>query len=48
MELEVESDAAGFVGVLITKNPDGTILLTQTGLIQRILAALNMVDFNTK
>jgi hypothetical protein len=48
MELEVESDVAGFLGVLITKKPDGTIHLTQTGLIQRILAALNMDDFNTK
>jgi hypothetical protein len=28
MELEVESDIAGFLGVLITKNPDGTIHLT--------------------
>jgi hypothetical protein len=48
MELEVESDVAGFLGVLITKKPDGTTHLTQTGLIQRILAALNMADFNTK
>jgi hypothetical protein len=48
MELEVESDVAGFLGVLITNNPDGTIHLTQTGLIQRILAALNMADVNAK
>jgi hypothetical protein len=48
MDLEVESDVAGFLGVLITKKPDGTIHLTHTGLIQRILAALNMFDFNTK
>jgi hypothetical protein len=48
MDLEVESDVAGFLGVQITKKPDGTIHLTQTGLIQRILAALNMADFNTK
>jgi hypothetical protein len=48
MDLEVESDVAGFLGVLVTKKPDGTIHLTQTGLIQRILAALNMADFNTK
>jgi hypothetical protein len=45
MELEVESDVAGFLGVLITKKPDGTIHLTHTGLIKRILAALNMADF---
>jgi hypothetical protein len=48
MELEVESDVAGFLGVLITKKPDGKIHLTQTGLIQRILAGLKMADFNTK
>jgi hypothetical protein len=29
MEMEVESDAAGFLGVLITKKPYGTIHLTQ-------------------
>jgi hypothetical protein len=48
MELEVESEVTGFLGVIITKKPDGTIHLTQTGLIQRILAALHMADFNTK
>jgi hypothetical protein len=48
MELEVESDIVRFLGILITKKPDGTIHLTQTGLIERILAALNMTDFNTK
>jgi hypothetical protein len=37
MDLEVESDVAGFLGVLISKKPDGTIHLTQTGLIQIIL-----------
>jgi hypothetical protein len=46
--LEVESDVAGFLGVLITKKPDDTIHLTQTGLIQRILLSLHMADFNTK
>jgi hypothetical protein len=48
MKLEVESDVAGFLGVLLAKKLDGTIHLTHTGLIQRILAALNMADFNTK
>jgi hypothetical protein len=33
MEMEVESDVSGFLGVLITKKPDGTIHLTKTGLI---------------
>jgi hypothetical protein len=36
------------LGVLITKNPDGTIHLTRNGLIQRILAVFNMTDFITK
>jgi hypothetical protein len=47
-ELEVESDVTGFLAVRITNKPDGRIHLTHTGLIQRILAALNMADFNTK
>jgi hypothetical protein len=37
-----------FLGILITKKPDGTLNLTQTCLIQRILAALHMDDFSTK
>jgi hypothetical protein len=48
MELEVGSDVAGFLGVLLTKKPDGTIHLAQTGFIEIILEALNMADFNTK
>jgi hypothetical protein len=48
VELEVKSDVAVFLGVLMTKKPDGSIQLTQTGLMQRILAASNMADLNTK
>jgi hypothetical protein len=47
IDLEVESDVAGFLGVLISKKPDGAINLTQTGLIQRISTSLNVADYNT-
>jgi hypothetical protein len=33
MELEVEDDVAGFLGVHIDRRKDGTIHLTQTGLL---------------
>ena len=43
LELEVEDDVAGFLGVLMTRdNKDQTISLTQTGLINRITTALNV------
>jgi len=37
MELNVEEDVAGFLGVLIKKLDERKIELTQTGLIKRIL-----------
>jgi hypothetical protein len=37
MVLEVEDDVAGFLGVHIDRRDDGTINLTQTGLIERII-----------
>ena len=40
--IKVEADYAGFLGIDIRKNDDGTIELLQTGLIDHILAALNM------
>ncbi len=48
MNLNVEDDVAGFLGVLLTRNEDGTISLTQAGLIQRIIAALGLEDANPK
>jgi len=36
MELKVEDDVAGFLGVLIKKFDENRIELTQTGLIKRI------------
>jgi hypothetical protein len=44
MTLEVEDDAAGFLGVHIKKHPDGIIELTQIGLIDRIIEALGVED----
>jgi hypothetical protein len=42
MELEEEDDVAGFLGVLIKKSNDGTITLTQQGLIDRIIQSLGL------
>ena len=42
MPFNVEDDVAGFLGVHIEKREDGTIHLTQTGLIKRIVEALNI------
>ena len=35
--LEQEDDAAGFLGVKLTKTDDGKIVLTQTGLTDRVI-----------
>ena len=40
--LEKEDDAAGFLGVTMHKNQDGSMELKQTGLIDRILEALGL------
>ena len=42
MDLEEESDVAGFLGVLVERCPDGSLKLLQTGLIQRIISALEI------
>ena len=42
MDLEKEEDVAGFLGVLVDRRSDGSIHLTQKGLIQRIIEALNI------
>jgi hypothetical protein len=44
MGLEVEDDVAGFLGVHIDRNDDGKILMTQMGLTDRIVKALNIGD----
>ena len=48
MDLEEEADVAGFLGVLIDRRDDGSIQLTQKGLIKRILSALNIDHLPTK
>ena len=48
MELSVEDDLAGFLGVTIEKRSDGSIELTQTGLIDRIISVLGLEGANTK
>jgi hypothetical protein len=42
MDLHYEDDVAGFLGVHIDRRDDGTIELTQTGLIDRIILALGL------
>jgi hypothetical protein len=41
-EFEIEDDVAGFLGVHIDRRIDGTIHLTQAGLIDRIIKALDL------
>ena len=40
--LEEENDAAGFLGVTMCRNQDGTLELKQTGLIDRVVEALGL------
>ena len=40
--LEQEDDAAGFLGVRMTKTGEGFLEMKQTGLIDRILEALGL------
>ena len=42
LSFEVEDSVAGFLGVHIERKEDGSILLTQKGLISRILETLNL------
>jgi hypothetical protein len=44
MGLEVEDDVAGFLGVHIDRKDDGIILMTQMGLTDQIVKALNIGD----
>ena len=46
MDLTVEDDVAGFLGVLIQRNDDGTVTLLQEGLTQRIIDALGLKHCN--
>ena len=42
LDLGVEADYAGYLGVNVDQQSDGTLLLSQTGLIERILADLGL------
>lgn len=45
--LEKEEEMAGFLGIQIVRDSvNNTITMTQNGLIDRILAAMNMEDCN--
>jgi len=44
LKINVENDVAGYLGVDIHKNQDGSIELLQTGLIDRIITALHLDD----
>ena len=48
MDLEEESDVAGFLGVLVDRQPDGSIVLRQEGLIARIIDALKISHLHPK
>jgi hypothetical protein len=42
--LNIEDDVAGFLGILLEKQPDGSIELKQTGLIDRIIKVMGLED----
>jgi len=48
MELSIEDNVAGFLGVLIKKLDEGSIELTQAGLIKRILESMGIEGANPK
>jgi hypothetical protein len=48
MELEEESDVAGLLGLHIEQKPDGSINLTQQGLIQCIIDAMDILKLPQK
>lgn len=49
MELEVEGEVAGFLGVHIKRDAvDGSILLSQAGLVKRIVDAIGVAHLPTK
>jgi hypothetical protein len=42
--LDIEADYAGYLGVDIIAQPDGTLLMSQSGLIERILVGLGLTN----
>ena len=47
-EMTVEQDVTAFLGVQINQKKDGCYKFTQTGLINKVLAATGMEDCNSK
>jgi hypothetical protein len=48
LNMEAEDDVAGFLGVLVERRGDGTLLMTQPGLTQRIFKALKIDHLSPK
>ena len=48
LDLNIEDDVAGFLGLSIKKLASGFVSLTQEGLIDRIITAMNLDDANPK
>jgi hypothetical protein len=48
MELNVEDDVAGFLGVHLNHKGNGQVVLTQTGLIERVISGMGLEDANPK
>jgi hypothetical protein len=44
LDLDEEDDYAGYLGIDLQRQPDGSIHLLQTGLIERIIADLDLTD----
>ena len=42
VDLEQEDDTAGFFGLIIEKNKDGLLEMTQEGLIDRVIETLGL------
>jgi hypothetical protein len=47
LDIEVENDLAGYLGVEISKTDDGALSMTQYHLTKRIIAGLGLEDANT-
>ena len=48
LELNIEDDVAGFLGIHLKKHDNGSIELLQTGLIDRILRVTNLEEASKK
>jgi hypothetical protein len=44
LDLSIEDDYAGYLGVEVKQNKDGSLLLSQTGLIEQIISDLGLIN----